>query len=266
MFELNQRLQDAEMYLQRLQREGEERIKNIPEGRLRVADKKGYFQYFWQTGAVGEPIGGRYLRREQLELAQKLAQRDYDVKALKIIKKGLKEIRKLGALDTITELTHIYDKTSAGRKMLITPFLMSDKEYVQWWLENSQKTGTLQAPVTAIYTENGECVRSKSEKIIADKLFLEHIPYVYECSLYMQGYGKIYPDFKVLNTRTRETYVWEHLGMMDDSEYVDKALRKIEVYEQNGYLPGRNLILTHETRERPLNSKIVKKMISTFLQ
>ena len=46
-----------------------------------------------------------------------------------------------------------------------------------------------------IYTERGERVRSKSEKIIADKLFLQNIPYHYERPIYLKGFGMVYPDF-----------------------------------------------------------------------
>ena len=56
----------------------------------------------------------------------------------------------------------------------------------------------------AIITEKGEAVRSKSEKIIADKLYMKEIPYVYEQPLYLKGYGYVVPDFKILNVRTKK--------------------------------------------------------------
>ena len=37
----------------------------------------------------------------------------------------------------------------------------------------------------------------------------------------------IHPDFTVLNVRTREILYWEHLGMMDNKEYIESALAKI---------------------------------------
>lgn len=53
--------------------------------------------------------------------------------------------------------------------------------------------------------------------------------------------------------------------MMDDEEYVAHAMQKIETYAGNGILPGKNLILTHETSQRPLNVKTVQKLIDAFL-
>lgn len=59
--------------------------------------------------------------------------------------------------------------------------------------------------------------------------------------------------------------VWEHLGMMDDPNYVDMAIKKINTYEQNDILLGKNLILTYETKKNPLNSKTIKLIIQHYL-
>ncbi|SFH72967.1 hypothetical protein SAMN04487830_106120 [Pseudobutyrivibrio sp. OR37] len=72
-------------------------------------------------------------------------------------------------------------------------------------------------------------VRSKSEKIIADALEKYNVPYQYEPMLEL-GYNTIYPDFVVLNLRTRKTVYWEHLGLVSDIEYSTAFY-----YEQRGY-------------------------------
>lgn len=77
-----------------------------------------------------------------------------------------------------------------------------------------------------ILTEKGESVKSKSEKIIADKLNMMNVPYCYEGPLYMKGYGHVKPDFKVVNVATRKEYYWEHFGLMSDEEYAKKAIKK----------------------------------------
>ena len=111
----------------------------------------------------------------------------------------------------------------------------------------------------------GERVRSKSEVIIADMLSKEGIPYRYEYPLYIKGFGKIYPDFTVLNIKKREELLWEHFGMMDDAEYAEAAIRKIATYEQNGIYPGEKLILTYETRKNPINQRVINGLIEHFL-
>ena len=110
----------------------------------------------------------------------------------------------------------------------------------------------------------GERVRSKSEKIIADALEREDIPYRYEYPVCLSGDLYIYPDFMVLNKRTRKEYFLEHFGMMDNPEYAEKMIRKIEEFEKNGIFPGEKLLMTFETRNRPLNTTVFEKIIQEF--
>lgn len=76
----------------------------------------------------------------------------------------------------------------------------------------------------------------------------------------------IRPDFTVMNIRTGEVYLYEHFGMMDDIDYVDKNVKKLELYEKNGYLLGNNLVITHETSESPLNIGIVESYINLYFK
>ena len=103
------------------------------------------------------------------------------------------------------------------------------------------------------------------EKIIADKLYMLGIPYKYECPITLKGFGKIYPDFTILCVKKRQEYIWEHFGMMDNQEYVTKALNKIDMYEKNGYFPGHNLIISHETSLTPINTKIIDELIKVYI-
>ena len=52
---------------------------------------------------------------------------------------------------------------------------------------------------------------------------------------------------------------------MDDMEYAEKSIEKLNRYALNNILPGINLILTYETGKAPLNQKIVQLMIEKYL-
>lgn len=114
------------------------------------------------------------------------------------------------------------------------------------------------------YYYKDERVRSKSEILIANALTKHNIPYRYEAPIYLNGYGTVYPDFTILNIRLRKELFWEHLGMMDDASYVEKALEKIDTYQKNNIFPGEKLILTHESAYRPLNTRIIDRMIECY--
>ena len=68
-------------------------------------------------------------------------------------------------------------------------------------------------------TERGDLVRSKSELVIADKLYARGIDYAYEQPLVLSN-GRIrYPDFTIADHARGVTFYWEHLGMLDDPGY-----------------------------------------------
>ena len=114
-------------------------------------------------------------------------------------------------------------------------------------------------------TEQGEIVRSKSEKIIADKLNLLKIPYFYEVPKFLNGIGYIKPDFTILNPFTLKEYYWEHFGLMDNPDYEENALHKIEIFSANGIYLGCGLIISFETKIHPLDTSYISTMINTFL-
>ena len=142
----------------------------------------------------------------------------------------------------------------------------TESQFVESWGSVEYEGKGFRMDLPELYTAKGERVRSKSEVMIADLLNKEAIPYRYEYPLYLKGFDLVYPDFTVLNVKKRKEIYWEHFGMMDDSEYVEKAMKKITVYAQNGIFPGINLIVTFETRKTPLNQKMAMLVIKEYLK
>lgn len=157
----------------------------------------------------------------------------------------------------------IYSDNKERRK-LIKPLFLTDEEFVQQWESETYLGKGFEDGCAEIYTDKGERVRSKSEKIIADKLYKMQIPYHYERPLKLKSFGTVYPDFTILNVPKRKEIILEHFGMMDNLQYSTGALTKLTTYEMNGYFPGDNLIITHETSETPLNTKLLEKLLLKF--
>lgn len=238
-------------------------IKNKPDGHLRVSSSNGKVRYYQVDGSDfdNNKRGGKYIRKNELYIAKKLAQYEFNVEMEKkvcneynILNKLLCDLKNCGPEEYYNSLTYF-------RKILIDPCIYIDELYRQEWMNEGYEGKDFAEDSPEIITEHGERVRSKSEKMIADKIYSMDIPYKYECPLYLKGYGVVYPDFQLLNVGRRSVVVLEHFGMMDDSEYASKALKKIELYERNGYYPGINLIITHETSERPIDMRIVENLI-----
>ena len=81
----------------------------------------------------------------------------------------------------------------------------------------------------------------------------------------MEGLGVIHPDFTALNVRRRKILYWEHLGKMDDEDYANKNVNRINIYEKNGLFKGEKLILTWETSKTPLDVLLLDSVIKHYL-
>ena len=161
-------------------------------------------------------------------------------------------------------LAGVYCKEGEIRQKLIQPLVLPDPEYAEEWLRVQYEAKPFRDDAPVHLTKKKERVRSKSEVMIANVLAENSIPYRYECPLDL-GNGIIYPDFTILRMKDRKVLYWEHLGMMDDSEYRNQAFLRIREYEKNGIFPGDRLILTVETARMPLNTNVISSMIDHYL-
>ncbi len=118
-------------------------------------------------------------------------------------------------------------------------------------------------PSSPYVSANGEEMRSKSEVMIADYLLRCNIPYRYEYPVRLKG-KVFYPDFCILKLSNRQEMIWEHFGLIDDHDYRDTFMAKMELYQANGYYPGINMITTYETFQHPLNMKILAKIVEAY--
>ena len=100
---------------------------------------------------------------------------------------------------------------------------------------------------------------------MADTFYDLGIEYKYECPLKLKGYGVVYPDFTFLRKRDFKEVYWEHDGKMDDADYAEKAIRKINTYIANGIFPGDNLIVSFESLGVVINDNIIKQLIAKYL-
>ena len=230
---------------------------------LKVSRRKNSVQYY--VVKYGNEKRKKYITKSNLSIAKSIAQRDYEKQVIKTIEEEIKCIdRFIKGMPKFT-FEEVYDKLVEGRKALVNPVIMTDEEYAKSWQEQRFVAKKIEAGTVGYETQRGEIVRSKSEVIIADALFFAKIPYHYEKPLKV-GNRTVYPDFTVLNVKTRKEYYWEHLGLLDDEDYLNSFLVKMDSYQKNGVRSGEKLILTKETKKHPLNTANVKEMIKYYLK
>ncbi len=243
-------------------------LEGYPEGSINVNSSQGhvYYDYVWKGGR-------RRLRMsdpEDYALACALAQKDYDQKVLKRLTDETKALEKLTKFLDRGSIKDIYDNLSEERKALVEPVWLPDDEFAERWQQAEIRRSEPVPDNTGFLTERGERVRSKSEVFIANALYKHGIKYFYEICIDLTDHrtGRSYtahPDFCALNLKTRSSFLWEHLGMMDDPDYAERAVSKLADYENAGFLPGRNMILTFETSQEPFSPEKAEAAISGYL-
>ena len=68
-------------------------------------------------------------------------------------------------------------------------------------------------------------------------------------------------NFTILKMPERQEVHLEHFGMMDDIDYVEKTINKLNTYERNGIYLGVNLFITYETGRKPINTRNLDGLI-----
>ena len=239
--------------------------KNLPQGHLRIEQKKGarapQFYHFTNPSDTH----GEYIPAAKHELARRLAQKDYDYKLIKILKTQISLIEKL-IKTSENNITSLYSKLCPARQNLIRPVTLTDSQFVESWQNISWQKGHFPTDIPEYITARREQVRSKSEVIIADILNRSNIPYRYEYPLKLKNGDIYHPDFLCLNVRTRQEYVWEHFGMMESPDYAERTVKKLKIFNDNKIFPGKNLIITMESSTTPLSSRQVEILINEYLK
>lgn len=238
-------------------------IDKCPPGRIQISTVKKHPRHYLVSGGRRE-----YLGKDRSELADGLMRKEYYLKLQHTLEEEVKTLEKFILSYDPRAAIRVYEEMHPERRRAVEPLVMPEALLAQKWFEEGQRKIAAQgngfAKPEEFLTLNGEYVRSKSEKILADTFYHHHILYLYECPLRV-GDKTIYPDFTLINLRTGEIYYWEHFGRMDDPEYANEMVQKFRLYERSGIFHGEKLIMTMETSKTPLNIKDVERLIHKYL-
>ena len=267
--ELEKLIAGKQAELEKAGKYAENRLTSMPRGSLYIRKEKGVLRYYNHDAANGTY---RYLDAACTAEIRLLEEKNYLLKLIRTIneeKANLERVRTiLGKTDA---WENVFFSIRDDKRHLIEPVQVVErktgKKEMDAWNAVPKRKNNFETPNR---TMNGEYVKSKSELIIADRLKAAGVPYHYEAKNAFAdvGFGEImlwHPDFRVLNVRTGKQYIWEHFGRMDDPQYFGVSQFKLNLYAQNGYFIGDNLIVTMESSQAPLNTEYVESLIKRFL-
>jgi len=250
------------LWLDKIIKEKEASIKDAPDGELRAARNGGTIQYFIRY--EGGDTNGKYLKKGEQGLAKTIAQKEYDNKVVLAAKEEYKILKRLMKVYMNKNIESVPEKIAPLKMALVTPVEKSDEEYVAEWLAQEYEPFDYYSEALTYENSKGIKMRSKSEVLISNILDELGIPYLYEKPLKLSKYKTVSPDFTLLDMRTRQEVYLEHLGMLDNMDYVEKNMNKIRAYEEAGIYIGSRLLISHEARNAQFNAKSVKGMLSEY--
>ena len=255
---INERKRQLESYMMA----GQDYLRTAPPGRLVIHRGENRLRYY-----VNDRNGRHYLKRTDEKTIRNLAQKSYWENVARVSKLEWAALNKLEESPALQaeRPEELYYKLDSERKAMVTPIHWNDEDYVKRWCSKTFPENTGHEIPDSFISSNGVWTRSKSELIIANALEEAAVPYYYEPFLEL-GDRDFHPDFLALNIRTRREYYWEHFGRMDEENYANQTVWKLNWYEAHNIQPGQNLICTYETRRHPLNSAQVYRLIDEILK
>lgn len=209
---------------------------SLPDGRLYIKCSKGSYSFYKYVN--GKAAGVKKDEDELYMLARKL-----------YIEFIICEMRKRGKLAE-SDMAEFRSSKRNFSKTMETAFqllcrkrIMMDKTSYDWCCRKFDSNPKY--PEQLKYkTGEGIKIRSKSERVIANRLEKYMIPYRYEAKLSLDGIN-CYPDFTILKN-DGSLILWEHLGLADNQDYAFNAYRKLENFRKHGFVQHKNLICTYE--------------------
>ena len=241
------------------------KLSTFPEGELSIQKNGPYHRWI-----IKQKEQSVYCPKSNRSLAEIMALKKYyslllleveeELSLLSSYKKNLSSTgysKILSAADLLQESSPYYE--------LLQGYFAKAKfpVSVQKWCAEAYETNPSHPEHLIHTTLAGHKVRSKSEVIIANLLYTNHIPYRYEAALSLPEFT-VYPDFTILHPTTNHTFYWEHFGMMDKGAYCDTACNKLKTYCYNGIFPSMQLITTYETSKVPIRSEQVQQIITQY--
>ena len=255
-------------FLRRYNRLSEMRL---PEA-LRFTEKKGkkYYSEMWSENGQKK---SRYLGKNENETVQLVQEKHFYELALKQLDEHI------DVLEAFQKNELIFDPSAANDE-LPRAYRLSDEslekamgpdEEEKWYSEAKKKRAESYKKASDYYkaahkhyAKDGTPMRSKSEVNIANALIDWGIKYVYEMPLRVMGLP-FEPDFSFYSHSRGKVMLWEHAGMLGDEEYRRDFAERLSIYIKAGYVPCVDLILTFDTTDGNLDTRLIDAVIEEYL-
>lgn len=237
----------------------EKQIHTMPSGHLSCAGNGKHYKWYHCVGPTNT-----YIPKKNRELAEQLALKKYLTLLSEDLAHEQRAIRfYLSHHTNIQKAALLLDNPEY--QALLAPYFTPLSQELSNWMHSSYEHNPKHPELLLHKSTSGNLVRSKSEAMIDMCLYLNKIPFRYECALHLDN-TTLFPDFTIRHPKTGATYYWEHFGLMDNPDYSQNVCQKLQLYTSNGIVPSIQLITTYETKENPLSVDTVSKIVAHYFK
>ena len=233
------------------------------KGRLTEEKSGEHIHYIQSINANGKRIRKGISR--QPEVIQSLIRRQIFEKEeesllveQKMIKKCFEKLKPFDMDNEIAKLRSVCPDLDE-KTIFDALYLTADKD----WQNESYELSNYKPEMRRHVTSRGLKVRSKSEVLIAEKLYEHNIPFHYEEVLHFDSITLI-PDFTIRRSDGK-LFIWEHEGMTNVQEYIEWQNHKGRLYASKGIVPWDNLIVTYDNAAGIIDLRIIESEIQNKL-
>ena len=239
-------------------------IHSAPAGRL-IARKRGNseFAYSQCLNRAGNRPKEIYLGRQQQEIVYSLAEKMYAEKQVVDLVREKEAVDQMIAAYAAKSEAEEFLKTHIGVEEILRA--KNSDDWAKEWKYAPYKKNMKYPEALRFSTVVPELmVRSKSEADIIARLEHFDVPYHYE-EIFVANGVELAMDLTCRNRRTRCIFYWDHQGMLDNPGYIQKTLNCEALMLNSGLIPWKNLIITTETKDYPLDLQWVDTIIQYYL-
>ena len=227
---------DLNIELQQLSRL-ETEMELLGDGKLHIRNNDGKIFFREYNNGVQRGI------TKDKERIYRLARKDFINEKIKDTAKKIRALeellKKLNAIDTESKTDKLLERYS----MLDSNKLALSEDELKIY-NNRFSHNPFNKDGLIYKTEDGVSMRSKSERFIGSFLENEGLLYMYEPEIIIGG-RNMYPDFVILRPDGKRV-IWEHCGLINDMDYYNKMIKRLDEYRKIGYVQHKNLICTYE--------------------
>lgn len=234
----------------------------LPKGSLARARRED--KTFFQRDYVENNKRKRQTISKDRQMFNDMARKVYLEEYKKVLEADIKLISSIKSKYVAPTATNILKLLKPKYEEIPREMFFNDYS-VNKWENQTYEQSTYKEDEKKHMTSKGLRVRSKSEMLIAERLYFYQVPFRYEEVLHI-GAKTYIPDFTIMSKNGKIKY-WEHCGLPNDKLYIFKFKEKLYDYESVGIVPWKNLIVTYEEEGfnlKIIDSEIQNKLLSGF--